>query len=55
MRSELRPGAVFGAYRIDGTIGRGSIGTVYRAVRVDASQVVALKVLHTVVSDWGIE
>lgn len=45
MTGELCSGAIFGAYRIDGTIGRGSIGTVYRAVRVDASDAVALKVL----------
>ena len=46
MTGELRSGAVFGAYRIDGTIGRGGMGTVYRAVRVDASETVALKVLR---------
>jgi serine/threonine-protein kinase len=44
----LSLGAVFGAYRIEGTLGAGAMGVVYRATREDRSSAdpIALKVLR---------
>ncbi|HPH68191.1 MAG TPA: protein kinase, partial [Kofleriaceae bacterium] len=39
------PGTIIGAYRIDGTIGSGSMGEVYRAVDVGLNRKVAIKLL----------
>jgi serine/threonine protein kinase len=36
---------LLGPYRLEGVLGEGAVGTVYRAVRVSDGQVVALKVL----------
>jgi serine/threonine protein kinase len=47
---ELLPGQRFGAYRIEGTIGRGGMGIVYRAEREGAGDRVALKVLRAEVA-----
>lgn len=41
-----RTGARVGAYRILGPLGRGSMGTVYRAEHVFLQKTVAMKVLH---------
>ncbi|MFK7985300.1 MAG: serine/threonine-protein kinase [Sandaracinaceae bacterium] len=44
---ELRPGTVLdGRYRIEGHLGSGGIGVVYRAVQLPLERPVAVKVLH---------
>jgi serine/threonine-protein kinase len=49
--ADRRVGTVLGAWRLDGVLGAGGMGTVYRASRVDGqySQVVALKCAGTAV------
>ena len=42
---ELVPGSDLGPYRIDGLLGTGGMGTVYRARQVHLQRVVALKVM----------
>jgi serine/threonine-protein kinase len=42
---ELAQGQRLGHYRIDGTIGRGGMGTVYRATDTRLDRAVAIKVL----------
>ncbi len=42
---ELRPGDVVGGLRVDGEIGRGSCGVVYRARRVEDGHPFAVKIL----------
>jgi serine/threonine-protein kinase len=42
---ELQPGEVFGPYRIDGQLGQGGVGVVYRATRDGVPDPLALKVL----------
>ena len=44
-QSELQAGDVFGRYRIDGRLGEGGVGTVYRATLDGASDPLALKIL----------
>jgi serine/threonine protein kinase len=43
---ELRPNRVFGHYRIEGVLGGGSFGTVYRARDLTLDRAVALKVIR---------
>src|SRR5689334_24839326 len=46
MPSHIRPGLVIaGKYRLEEQIGRGSMGTVYRAVHVTLGQRVAVKLI----------
>jgi eukaryotic-like serine/threonine-protein kinase len=46
--SHIRPGLVIaGKYRLEEEIGRGSMGTVYRAVHVSLGQRVAIKLIST--------
>jgi eukaryotic-like serine/threonine-protein kinase len=44
MQSEYREGDVIGAYRVEGVVGSGGMGTVYRARHALSERVVALKV-----------
>lgn len=46
----LDQGTVVGGYRIEGTLGRGGMGTVFRARDVDSGRVVALKLMADGVS-----
>lgn len=48
MNGEFSPGVVLGAYRIEGTLGAGAMGVVYRATRASGlcEEPVALKVLR---------
>jgi serine/threonine protein kinase len=46
MTIELRPGGTVGPYRLEGMLGEGSMGVVFRAVREPRGEVVALKVLR---------
>jgi serine/threonine protein kinase len=46
MPGEQLLGSTLGAYRVEGSIGSGATGVVYRAVDVDSARPVALKVLH---------
>jgi serine/threonine protein kinase len=45
-RRELEPGDVLGPYRIEAVLGRGATGIVFRAVRGEGGDPVALKVLR---------
>ena len=42
----FRPGELIGAYRIEGVVGAGGMGAVYRATQVITGRVVALKVMR---------
>ena len=44
MKSEYREGDVIGAYRVEGVVGSGGMGTVYRARHALSERVAALKV-----------
>jgi serine/threonine protein kinase len=49
--AELAPGTLLGHYRIDGVLGRGGIGTVYRATDTKLNRPVAIKFLTAAVAD----
>lgn len=53
---DIVPGEVFGAFRLEELLGRGGMGAVYRAVRIDQefSQQVAIKLVrsHLRAEDW---
>src|SRR3954468_22069718 len=42
---DLNPGAVFAGHRIEGVVGKGGMGVVYRATHLALDHVVALKVI----------
>jgi hypothetical protein len=44
---DLTPGTTFAGYRIEGTIGHGGMGVVYRAVEPSLDRVVALKLISS--------
>jgi hypothetical protein len=47
----LASGTIVGGYRVDGTLGEGGMGVVYRATQLSLNRTVALKVLATELSD----
>src|SRR5271168_716992 len=47
----LQTGSIIGGYRIDGTLGEGGMGTVYRATQLSLERVVAFKVVSAALSD----
>ncbi len=49
--AELPPGTLLDHYRIDGVLGRGGIGTVYRATDTKLNRPVAIKFLTAAVAD----
>src|ERR1043165_9013342 len=49
--ASLAPGSRFAGYSIDGVIGRGGMGVVYRARELDRDREVALKVMAPEVAD----
>ncbi|MBL8216107.1 MAG: serine/threonine protein kinase [Bryobacterales bacterium] len=53
---DVQPGEIFGAFRLEELLGRGGMGAVYRAVRIDQEfrQQVAIKLVrsHLRAEDW---
>ena len=47
---ELQSGAVFAGHRVEGVVGRGGMGVVYRATHLALDRIVALKVIR---ADYG--
>ena len=50
-RRELEPGDVLGGYRLEGPLGEGGMGLVFRARRIEDGREVALKVLKVALAD----
>jgi len=49
----LTPGTIFGNYRIEGNIGSGAMGVVYKALEIKLDRVVALKLINEKLADSG--
>ena len=48
-----RPGTIVAGYRVDGVLGEGGMGVVYRATQLSLNRTVALKILAAELSDDG--
>jgi hypothetical protein len=49
----LSPGTIVSGYRVDGVLGEGGMGVVYRATQLSLNRTVALKILATELSEDG--
>ena len=49
----LSPGTIVSGYRVDGVLGEGGMGVVYRATQLSLNRTVALKILATELSQDG--
>ncbi len=50
-RADMEPGTELAGYRIEGVVGRGGMGVVYRATHLHMNRIVALKVLGVELGD----
>jgi serine/threonine protein kinase len=53
MEGSLAPGTVFAGYRIEGMVGRGGMGVVYRATQLALDRPVALKLVAPELAEDG--